>query len=254
MTGGKRNPKKRRQKPEARQNRTKEDRTSETLSVLRAYATAERSIRAGQDLFGPGTKADAIYVLLEGWIFLYSILENGRRQIVHFAMPGALLGFPAAQGAIATFGAQALTGVRVNVIPHKALETILNHHPQIGLSVAQMISQDLGIAFDQLTSVGRQSARERVARLLLELFLRYWAQWSGDGIESMRFPLTQEHIGDATGLTAVHVNRILRRLEQDGIVAFHYRRLRILNPDKLIDVAGIDPQVAHLWLRREPPR
>lgn len=227
---------------------------SETLRVLRTYATAERSIHAGQDLLSPGTKADAIYVLLEGWISLYRILENGRRQIVHFAMPGTLLGFPAVRGAIATFGAQALTSGRVNVIPHKALDTLLNDHPQIGMRLAEMISQDLGVAFDHLTSIGRQSARERVARLLFELFMRYWPHWSGNGIEGMQFPLTQEHIGDATGLTAVHVNRVLRKLKQDGIVEFHYGRLCILNPDKLIDITGIDPQVAHLWLRRRPLR
>lgn len=188
MTGRKRSPKRRGRKPDAGQNRTKEDRASETLRTLRAYAREERSIRAGRDLFGPGTKADALYVLLEGWIFLYSLLENGRRQIVHFAMPGALLGFPATQGAIATFGAQALTRVRVNIIPHKALERLSNDHPQIGLSLAQLISQDLEVAFDQLTSVGRQSARERVARLLLELFMRYWPHWPGNGIEEMQLP------------------------------------------------------------------
>lgn len=252
VTERKKSPKMRGAKPAAGQNRTKEDRAAETLRTLRAYAIAERSIRAGQDLFGPGTKADALYVLREGWIFLYSILEDGRRQIVHFAMPGALLGFPAAEGAIATFGAQALTVARVTIIPRKSLENLLNDHPQIGLSLAQLISQDLDVAFDQLTSVGRQSARERVARLLLELFMRYWSHWPGNGIEEMQLPLTQEHIGDATGLTAIHVNRILRGLKQDGVVEFHYRRLRILNPDRLTDIAGVDPQVAHFWLRRRP--
>jgi hypothetical protein len=64
----------------------------------------------------------------------------------------------------------------------------------------------------------------------------------------MHLPLTQEDIGDATGLTGVHVNRVLRDLRRDRIVEFHYRRLRILNPDKLIDVAGIDPHVALSWI------
>jgi hypothetical protein len=62
----------------------------------------------------------------------------------------------------------------------------------------------------------------------------------------MLLPLTQEDIGDATGLTNVHVNRILRDLREEGVVEFHYRRLRIINPDKLADVAGVDPRVA-VW-------
>ena len=63
----------------------------------------------------------------------------------------------------------------------------------------------------------------------------------------MYLPLTQEHIGDATGLTGVHVNRVLRDLRKEGVAEFHYRHLRILNPDKLIGVAGIDPHVALSW-------
>jgi hypothetical protein len=65
----------------------------------------------------------------------------------------------------------------------------------------------------------------------------------------MHLPLTQEHIGDATGLTGVHVNRVLRDLRSDGVLEFHYRRLRVLDPDKLVEVAGIDPHVALSWMR-----
>src|SRR3546814_14715698 len=67
---------------------------------------------------------------------------------------------------------------------------------------------------------------DRVARLVLELFVRCRTQWPGNRIEEMYLPLTQEHIGDATGLTFVHVNRILRTLRKEGVVEFHPRRLR----------------------------
>src|SRR3546814_10216130 len=60
----------------------------------------------------------------------------------------------------------------------------------------------------------------------------------------MYLPLTQEHIGDATGLTFVHVNRILRTLRKEGVVEFHHRRLRILDPDRLVRVAGVDHNAA----------
>jgi CRP-like cAMP-binding protein len=190
--------------------------------------------------------------LLSGWVFLYNVLEDGRRQILHFALPGAVLGFLPTPGATATHGAQALTNAVVCVIPHKALVPISKTYPEFGLQLARSMSRDRSLAFDHLTSVGRQSARERVAHLLLELFIRYLSQWPGNRSEEMQLPLTQEHIGDATGLTFVHVNRVLRDLRRDGVVEFHYRRLRILNPDKLIDVAGIDPQLAMSWVRRPP--
>ena len=74
-------------------------------------------------------------------------------------------------------------------------------------------------------------------------------RWPHDRTEEIPLPLTQEHIGDATGLTGVHVNRVLRELRRERIVEFRYRRLRILNLDKLIDAAGVDPLVATSWIR-----
>ena len=115
---------------------------------------------------------------------------------------------------------------------------------------AGLIARDRNLSFDHLTSIGRRSARERVARLLLELFIRYRAQWPGHRPEEMQLPLTQEHIGDATGLTGVHVNRVLGDLRDEGIVQFHYRKLMILDPDRLIDVAAIDPHLALSWIPR----
>ena len=235
-----------------RSEQQKKGSAAETARLIGSYKSGDRRYQAGQDLFSAGTAPDAFYNLNEGWVFLYNILENGRRQILHFAMPGAVLGSPLGPSAIATFGAQALTDVMVSVITHNALNALAKKHPDIGLQLARLISQDLGLAFDHLTGVGRQSARGRIARLLLELFMRAWAVWPGNGIEAMHIPLTQEHLGDATGLAAVHVNRILRGLQRDGVLEFHYRRLRILDPDKLIDVAGIDPEIAKSWFHSRP--
>src|SRR3546814_10488064 len=101
------------------------------------------------------------------------------------------------------------------------------------------MSRDRSLTFAHLTSMGRQSARERVAHLLLELFVRCRSRWPGHRIEEMHLPLTQEHIGDATGLTGVHVSRVLGDLKKDGIVTFSYRRLSILDPDKQIGRAHV---------------
>src|SRR3546814_17062534 len=91
---------------------------------------------------------------------------------------------------------------------------------------------------------------ERVAYLLRELVTRHRAQWPGNRIEEMVIPLTQEQIGDATGLTFVHVNRVLSTLRKDKIVHFHYRRLRIIDPYRLIEVAGVNTQTELSWFAR----
>ncbi len=222
----------------------------EVALAMAKYKSGYRKVDTGCDLFSLGEQHDVIYALAEGWVALYKLLEDGRRQILHFALPGAVLGF--VTGQVMTYSAQALTPVVVCVIPRRNLYSVFRNHPEIGMQLAWLVSRDRNLAYDHLSSIGRQSARERVAHLLLELFIRYRMQWPGHRIEEMHLPLTQEHVGDATGLTGVHVNRVLRDLGKDGIVKFHYKRLQILNPDKLIDVAGIDPHVALSWIKEAP--
>jgi CRP-like cAMP-binding protein len=218
------------------------------LDVASRYKSADRQVKGGCDLFRLGESGEAIYSLVDGWVALYNLLEDGRRQILQFALPGTVLAFVPARGAVMNYSAQALTDAVVTIVPHKNLGRLARDCPEIGMQLAGLISQDRSLAYDLLSSVGRRSARERVAHLLLELFMRSRMRWPGHRSEEMHLPLTQEHIGDATGLTGVHVNRVLQGLRKEGILEFHYRRLRILNPDKLVDVAGIDPQLAMLWM------
>ena len=205
-----------------------------TVEFISGYRTNDRHLKAGQDLLNLGEPCDAIFNLVDGWMFRYTILADGRRQILDFALPGAVLGFHSPLGATITFGAQTLTDVVVCVIPHKALGPLSQRQPDLGLRLAWLMSRERSLSFDHLTSVGRRSAHERIARLLLELFVR-------------SRPVTQEHIGDATGLTGVHVNRVLRDLGKEGILKFSYRRLSILEPDKLMDLAGIDQELLQSW-------
>ncbi|MGE3480286.1 MAG: Crp/Fnr family transcriptional regulator [Gammaproteobacteria bacterium] len=222
----------------------------DALQAISGYRTCDRHLKAGQDLFRLGEPCDAIYNLVDGWIFPYSLLADGRRQILDFALPGAVLGFDTVAETSMSYGAQALTDAVVCVIPKKALEPLSRRHPEVALRLASMISQDRNLSFAHLTSIGRQSARERVAHLILELFVRFRSRWPGHRVEEMHLPLTQEHIGDATGLTGVHVNRVLHDLRQDGVLTFSYRRLSILDPDRLVDEAGIDPEVLRAWVRQ----
>jgi CRP/FNR family transcriptional regulator len=226
--------------------------TTQTLRDTAACRWGSRAIEAGEDLFSLGDPCESVYNLASGWMILYDLLENGQRQILHFAMPGAVLGFHPTRGPVRTYGVQALTDAVVCGVPRRAIEPLVQQHPEIGLRLLALVARDLSLAFDHLTSIGKQSARERVAHLLLELFVRYRAQWPGSRTEEMLLPVTQEHIADATGLTSVHVNRVLRDLRLEGILQFHYRRLRILDPDTLIDVAGTDPHLVMSWIGHGP--
>ena len=221
----------------------------EFLRLLGNFKTGDRTFKTGFDLFSSGESSDAIYYLLDGWVYLYKSLRDGRQQILHFALPGAVLGFPSSRGGT-TYSAQALTDVTASVIPRDDFSAMIRAHPEVGMRIALLVSRDRSLAYEHLSSVGRRSGRQRVAYLLLELFVRSRMQWPGYDIEEMYLPLTQEHIGDTMGLTGVHVNRVLRELRRERILEFHYRRLRVIDPDRLVDVAGVDPQLMFSWIPR----
>jgi CRP-like cAMP-binding protein len=239
-------------KSQARTDGLRDASTSEVLSVIANNKMGDKEVRAGQDIVCPGEPCEIVYTLDAGWAFLYSLLQDGRRQILQFALPGMVLGLDLLDGGHATYGVEALTDVTVSILPHKTLALLSQDHPEIGLLLAELASRDRNLSYDHLTSIGRHSAHERVAHLLLELFIRSHAQWPGHRVDEMQLPLTQEHIGDATGLTGVHVNRVLRDLRRDGIVEFRYRRLTIRDPDRLVDIARVDPQLAMSWVRWKP--
>lgn len=217
------------------------------MHPIARYIQANRPVEAGAQLFRPGEPCHEVFELTEGWAFLYTLFPDGRRQILNFVLPGAILGFHPAQNEITTYGVEALTNIVAAPYCISASK-LFERHPEIGMRLAWLLSRDLRLAFDHLASMGCLSAQERVAHLLLELFVRYRMRWPGHQIEDLHLPLTQEHIGDATGLTSVHVNRMLRDLSKKGILEFQYRRLRILDPDRLLELAAVDPYVLQSWI------
>lgn len=220
----------------------------EAMALLGPREAGTRRLAADDDLFRLGEPCGMVFSLIEGWVFRYQLLPDGRRQILDFALPGALLGFSALSDGTMGHGAQALSNVLVHAIPRKALISACRQHPAIGLRLASTMAREQDLSFALITSLGRRSARERVSQLLLELFVRHRMRWPGHNAEEMHLPLTQEHIGDATGLSGVHVSRVLGELKTDGILKFSYRRLSILDPDRLLDASGMEPERLQPWL------
>lgn len=199
-----------------------------------------RRIAPGRDLFSQGEPCDEVFNILGGWAFLYELLEDGRRQILNFALPGDFIGFRPG-GRASTFGAQAIVHVDLCVIPKRRLMAFVHEHPALALRLMSMLSCDEQMAYERLTSIGRKTALERMAALLLELFYRLQRRAPRVPGESLRIPLTQTLIADATGLTPVHTNRMLQELRQRGIIDYGNGLFRILDPQRLFDVAGVDP-------------
>ncbi len=217
--------------------------SDDEIAVIEDFKSGHREIPAGADLYCQDEVCDELYTLLDGWVYLYQILEDGRRQILDFALPGAFLGFQPDLAAPAAHSAQCLTDIAVCVFPRGTLLDLFRAHPELALRMAWITARDGALAREHLTNVGRRSARERVAHLLLELFYRVRRGGASPGDNSVELPLTQEHIADALGLTTVHVNRTLRALREADLLAMRGRMLRILDPGALAKLAGFDPEI-----------
>jgi CRP/FNR family transcriptional regulator len=221
--------------------------TSDERAALTALEDRLRDVRRGAVLQRENEPSGELFVVRRGLLMSYVLLDDGSRQILRFLFPGDVVGFnsliyPEACEAIA-----ALTDSVVCPFDKSVLGRVFVGHPRLA-AVIFAVSQVERIALtDRLAALGRTSAKARVAALLLEWRNRLRRVDPNVG-SSFQMPLTQEEIGDATGLTAVHVNRMLRQLEEAGLIAREGSRVTIADERALGRAANYVDRYAKLDL------
>lgn len=179
------------------------------------------------------------FTVMNGWAFRYRVTSGGRRQILAFLLPGDPLGFPQTAQSAPT-AVRAITDLQLCTFPRRLVADYARSSPDRLSLFETVVAREYGFFEDRLVDLGRRSATERIASLILGLKVRLSAR--GLALDdSMPFPLRQEHIADALGLTQVHVSRILKRLRGDGLIRIERRELTILDPERLLRAAGTTP-------------
>ncbi|MGD9741077.1 MAG: Crp/Fnr family transcriptional regulator [Dongiaceae bacterium] len=197
-----------------------------------------RTLTAGECLYFQGDDCRNAYLLLDGWAFRHQSLEDGRRQILDFALPGAAFGLTGSS--VMTHSVEALTPCRFSVFARDSLYELLLRVPALALRFVELLADVEARAFEHLTSVGRRSARERVANLLVELLVRARPSNPAGHAPRMTLPLMQPHIADALGLASETVCRTLAAMRKDGIVVLRAQKLDVLDIERLADEAGVE--------------
>jgi CRP-like cAMP-binding protein len=210
--------------------------TPEELDAIFNILEEQIARRAGEEIVRAGEVSPELYTLYSGWAFRFKTLPEGRRQIINFLLPGDLLGLQAAMFDAALFGIEALTDVQLCVLPRKRLWTLFGKMPDLAFDVAWLGSRSESFVDENLTSVGRRTATERVAALIVTLYKRAKALAMVED-ETFAFPLTQQHIADALGLSLVHTNKTLARLKRMGMFKQNNGTMTLLNPRILERVA-----------------
>jgi CRP-like cAMP-binding protein len=213
--------------------------TGDELELVQSLKQRELRLQAGETLIHEGQTDAPLYTLLDGWGFRYKTLSDGRRQILTFLLPGDFIGVQQKMADGAAHGVDTLTESVLCVFQRDALWTLHQRSPSMGFSVTWLTAHEESLVDDNLLSVGRRSAEERIATLLIQLFKRAAALRSDGGAQGVPFPLTQQHIADALGLSLVHTNKTLRKLELRGLHAVTDGRLFLRDAKALARLADL---------------
>ncbi len=206
------------------------------LAVINDIKLDHLAILAGTEIIHPGQDCPDLFTLYAGWAFRFKMLPDGRRQILNFLLPGDLLGLQAALFDAAQHGIEALTDVELCLLPRHKVWGLFGQMPELAFDVTWLGAREESQIDENLLSVGRRSAAERIAALILGLYKRADALALVDD-RTFAFPLTQQHIADALGLSLVHTNKTLARLRRMGMYTQANGSLTLTNPRVLERVA-----------------
>jgi len=219
------------------------------MEVLAAATSRPRTFGARKDLIREGDEPGPVLVVLEGWSCRYKILPSGSRQVLAYLMPGDSCDLHAGLLAEMDHSIQTITPSLVATIDRIEMDEIMDSHRGVAkaMYLAQLI--DGGTMRAWIASMGRRSSIERVAHLMCELYLR--ARNIGLTLESeFALPLSQLLLADSLGMTAVHLNRVLKELRLTGAMSLQRGSLLINDPQKLIQIAGFDENYLHRRLSK----
>ncbi len=213
--------------------------TPEELQFMCYFKSGELTGRYGTTILLEGARSENCYTMLSGWGFRYKMLPDGRRQILNFVLPGDFVGLQASVLNEMQHSVEALTDVVLCVFPRDKLWTLYSDHPSLAFDITWLAAREEMMLDDHLLSIGHRTAIERVAYLTLHLFRRARDVNLNEG-ESLRLPLTQQHVADTLGMSLVHTNKTLRRLYDRALLSWREKTLKILDLDGLAKLARYD--------------
>ncbi|RCS22648.1 Crp/Fnr family transcriptional regulator [Phyllobacterium salinisoli] len=197
-------------------------------------------------VYSQGDTVRNVYIINSGWGCIYRDLPSGDRQIMDFPLKGDIVGLRM-PGAFNYNTYASITEMSVFEMSQYALNAIVHQAPYLSSGIMALMARQRAFLIEHLTNLGRRSALVRTAHLLLEMGVR--AKNNGMGTEKgYPCPLTQYELADALGLTAIHVNRMLRELREQNLVAFRYGEVEFINRPVLVRLANFDENYLNMGM------
>ena len=222
----------------------------EHLDRARALRSAQISYDAGEYLYHQGDVPDKAFTVYKGWVILFKKLQNGDRQVLRFALPGDFLCFKVGNHNVIDHSAIAVSDCTVCAFPIERFRATISELPELAFAISSITERTTQRCHTALTTIASHPAETKIAFLLLSLFIRE-ASLNPDVADTdcVPFPITQEDIADALGLTSIHVNRVLQSLRKSGLIECKNRCLWVPDKDALAELARISlPELENLML------
>jgi CRP-like cAMP-binding protein len=227
--------------------RARDELSVEEEQAIRKAIDECRDHPADYVMIKPGVELTHSTLLLDGIVCRYKDLRNGQRQITELHVAGDFADLHSFTLKRLDHTIMSLTPCRVATVPHTRLTEISRHSPHLTRLYWFSTNLDAAIHREWEISLGRRTARAKIAALFCELFIRLEIIGLTDGF-SYHLGLTQTDLGDCTGLTNVHVNRTLKELRDSGLVTYQDGKVSILDWDRLAHAGEFDP--AYLYLEK----
>ena len=222
------------------------DFTASELKFVDSFKTGELRLKAGATLLHEGEATDYLYTLLSGWMFRYKSLPDGRRQILKYVLPGDFVGLQASVFHEAQHTIEALSDTVLCVFPRKKLWSLYSGQPGLGYDVTWLAAREEKMLDDNLLSIGRRTALERMAYLIMHLYRRARELKLVTDLAFLT-PINQQHLADTLGLSLVHTNKTVRKLHDRGVIVWRDRVLTVKNEQGLAAIANYEAD-------KSPPR
>lgn len=215
--------------------------TGEEKSLLTDMQSPPVSVGRGKELMREGQTENRVIILRTGWASSYKDLRNGGRQIINFPVAGDCVGLRSLLLRRADHSFAALTEAQVSFVEGPRILRLLDEHPRLRAAFLWSAARDEAMAVEHLVSVGRRTAIERAAHFFMELAERLKLVGMVEVETEFRCPLNQYVLADSLGLSAIHVNRVLRQLRELNLMSMKSGRVTILDVDGLRALAGYRP-------------
>ena len=211
--------------------------SADELDCLAEIQSAPIKVKRGKQLTHEGQTGHKVFVLQSGWACSYKELTNGTRQIISFPIAGDCVGLRSVLLKTADHSFSALTDAVVSPVEGAHLWKCVTEYPRLGAAILWAASREEAMVVEHLVNVGRRSALERTAHFFMEFAERLSLVGLATEAE-FECPLSQFVLADALGLTAIHVNRVLRQLRDQDLLTLRKGRARIHDLNRLRKLAG----------------